>query len=233
MKLSIIIPVFNEEKTIANVIQKVASITIPNAKKEIVVVDDGSSDKTISKIDRKKVKLFIHSKNQGKGAAIKTGIEKATGDYIIIQDADLEYDPKFIPLLFSYVQKGEAKVVYGTRLKRLPHLKKEERKARFLLHYFGNRFLSFVTSALFLTWITDMETCYKLFPKKALSGVRLNSRRFDFEPEITAKLIKKGYKIVEVPITTVPRSYGEGKKLRTFHDGAIAFYTILKYRLHD
>ena len=233
MKLSIIIPVFNEEKTVSEIIDAVTNVKIPGVIKEIIVVDDGSTDKTVSRIDKNKVKLIIHEKNKGKGAAVKTGIEKATGDYIIIQDADLEYDPKYIPTLLEPILQGKVKVVYGTRLKRLPHLKKEEKKARFLLHYLGNRFLSLTTSVLYGSWITDMETCYKLFPRNALKGMKLNSRRFDFEPEITAKLLKRGYKILEIPITTVPRDYNEGKKLRTFHDGSIALYTLLKYRVSN
>ncbi|MEK9176620.1 MAG: glycosyltransferase family 2 protein [Patescibacteria group bacterium] len=233
MKLSIIIPVFNEEKTVSEIIDAVTNVKIPGVIKEIIVVDDGSTDKTVSRIDKNKVKLIIHEKNKGKGAAVKTGIENATGDYIIIQDADLEYDPKYIPTLLEPILQGKVKVVYGTRLKRLPHLKKEEKKARFLLHYLGNRFLSLTTSVLYGSWITDMETCYKLFPRNALKGMKLNSRRFDFEPEITAKLLKRGYKILEIPITTVPRDYNEGKKLRTFHDGSIALYTLLKYRVSN
>ena len=128
MKLSIIIPVFNEEKTVSEIIDAVTNVKIPGVIKEIIVVDDGSTDKTVSRIDKNKVKLIIHEKNKGKGAAVKTGIENATGDYIIIQDADLEYDPKYIPTLLEPILQGKVKVVYGTRLKRLPHLKKEEKK---------------------------------------------------------------------------------------------------------
>ncbi len=232
MKLSIIIPVYNEEKTISKVIDAVLRIKfkIPT---ELIVVDDGSTDDTVKQIDRKKVKLIVHGKNKGKGAAVRTGIDSATGDYIIIQDADLEYDPKFIVTLLDYVLDNKAKVVYGTRLKRMPHLGKEESKPRFLLHYFGNRSLSLVTSVFYGQWLTDMETCYKLFPKKALNGITLKSRRFDFEPEITAKLIKKGYKILEVPIETKPRGYDEGKKLNTFKDGSMALFTLIKYRFVD
>lgn len=233
MKLSIIVPVFNEEKTISKIIDKLASLKIAGIEKEIIVVDDGSDDKTVSKIPQKKVKLIQHERNMGKGAAVKTGINNATGEYCIIQDADLEYDPEFIKILIKPIQEKKAKVVYGTRLKRLPHFGKEEKTIRFLLHYFGNRFLSLITSVLYGSWITDMETCYKLFPTKAGKSFKLRARRFDFEPEITAKLLKAGYKIMEIPITTVPRDYSEGKKLRTFHDGSIALYTLLKYRIYD
>ncbi len=233
MKLSIIIPVFNEEKTIGKIIKKVAAVEMKNVSKEIIVVDDGSSDKTLQNIPKTGVVLIRHPVNMGKGAAVKSGIDVATGEYTIIQDADLEYDPNYIPQLLEPIFSKKAKVVYGTRLKRLPHLKQEEKTGRFLLHFIGNRFLSLVSSALYGTWITDMETCYKLFPTYAGKKLNLRSRRFDFEPEITAKLLKSGYKILEVPITTVPRDYNEGKKLRTFHDGAIALWTLIKYRFVD
>lgn len=233
MKLSIIIPVFNEENTISEIIERVISVKISGVEKEIIVVDDGSTDNTLKKIPRRGIKLMKHKKNKGKGAAVKTGIDKSSGDYIIIQDADLEYDPEQIGFLVEPILKGKAKVVYGTRLNRLPHLKKEEKKLRFLIHYFGNRFLSVTTSILYGHWLTDMETCYKLFPAEVGRKLDLKSKRFDFEPEITAKLLKAGYKILEVPIVTTPRDYSEGKKLRTFHDGPIALYTLLKYRIYD
>jgi dolichol-phosphate mannosyltransferase len=233
MKLSIIIPVYNEEKTIAKLVNKVIEVKIPGVTKEIIVIDDGSTDKTVVNIPKKGIKFIEHTKNQGKGAAVKTGIDHATGDYVIIQDADLEYNPEQIKLLTQPVLDKKAKVVYGTRLKRMPNINKEEKNIRFLMHYFGNRFLSLVTSILYGQWITDMETCYKLFPASVGKKFKLRARRFDFEPEITAKLLKSGYKILEVPITTVPRDLNEGKKLRTFHDGSIALYTLVKYRIYD
>lgn len=233
MKLSIIIPVFNEEKTIARIIKLVQGVDLKDVSKEIIVVDDGSSDKTLELIPRSGIKLIKHPRNMGKGAAVKSGIDAATGDYVIIQDADLEYDPSYIINLLEPIINKKAKVVYGTRLKRRPHFNQEEKTSRFLLHYIGNRFLSLVSSVLYGTWLTDMETCYKLFPTKAGKKFNLRSKRFDFEPEITAKLLKSGYKILEVPITTVPRDYSEGKKLRTFHDGAIALWTLVKYRFVD
>lgn len=233
MKLSIIIPVFNEEKTIAEIIKRVEAVKLGNVSKEIIIVDDGSTDKTVSLIPKKKIKFIQHEKNMGKGAAVKSGIGVANGDYVIIQDADLEYDPKYIPILLKPILNEKSKVVYGTRLNRLPHLSQEEKTRRFLLHYLGNRFLSLVTSAIYRSWLTDIETCYKLFPTKAGKKFNLRSKRFDFEPEITAKLLKSGYKILEIPITTIPRDYNEGKKLRTFHDGSIAFWTLLKYRFVD
>lgn len=230
MKLSIVIPVYNEENTILQIIEKVKKVNFP-VENEIIVVDDGSSDSTREKLKKiKGVKVILHERNQGKGAAVKTGIKSSTGDYIIIQDADLEYDPNQIVDLLRPILEKRAKVVYGTRLKRLPDLSKEERTAQFLIHYFGNRFLSLVTSVLYQQWITDMETCYKLFPKEALSGVKLNARGFEFEPEITVKLLKKGFKILEIPISANPRGYDEGKKINTVKDGIRAFTTLIKYR---
>ena len=235
MKLSIIIPVFNEEKTISEILKRVSETKISGVEKQIIVINDGSTDSTASKIHNflvkhPDIKIINHTKNQGKGAAVRTGIKNATGDYIIIQDADLEYSPKDIEKLIKPVLNGTSKVVYGTRLKRLPSFSKEERTPQFLLHYVGNKFLSLLTSILYGQWITDMETCYKFFPRKAVEDMKLNARGFEFEPEITAKLLKKGYKILEIPISTKPRGYDEGKKLNTFRDGFIALWTLLKYR---
>lgn len=233
MKLSIVIPVFNEEKTITQVLDRVIDQKINDVTKEIIVVDDGSTDSTKEKLDRfktKDLKIFFQPKNQGKGAAVIRGIKESTGDYIIIQDADLEYDPKFINSLLEPILAKKAEVVYGTRLKRKPNLKKEEKTFRFLLHFLGNRFLSLCTSILYGQWITDMETCYKLFPAHALDGIKLNARGFEFEPEITAKLMKKNFKILEVPIEVTPRGYEEGKKLNTFRDGTKAIWNLFKYR---
>lgn len=234
MKLTIVIPVFNEKKTISEIIRRVRDVKIPGFEKELIVVDDGSTDGTSEEIEKSTkgtdVKFLKHKDNQGKGAAIKTAVSKATGDYIIIQDADLEYNPKDIERLTVPVLSKISQVVYGTRLRRWPNLARDERTIQFLIHYFGNRLLSFLTSILYGQWITDMETCYKLFPRKALSGIKLNSKGFNFEPEITVKLMKLGYKILELPITTTPRSYEEGKKLNTLRDGTIALYTLLKYK---
>lgn len=237
MKLSIIIPVFNESKTIAEIIKRVRKVKIADFEKEIIIVDDGSTDGTIEEVERTirglNIKFYKHEKNLGKGAAVRTGISKATGDYVIIQDADLEYNPKDIVRLTVPIANKTSQVVYGTRLQRWPNLSRDERTFQFLIHYFGNRFLSLLTSILYGQWITDMETCYKLFPRKALSGIKLNSRGFDFEPEITSKLMKKGYKILEIPIATTPRGYEQGKKLNTLRDGTIALYTLIKYRFFE
>lgn len=238
MKLSIIIPVFNEEKTITEIIKRVHSVDIPKVQKEIIVINDGSTDKTQERIrnilkEKKNIKYVQHKKNKGKGAAVLSGIKKMSGDYIIIQDADLEYHPKYFKNLLAPVQNGTAKVVYGTRLNRLPNLKKEEKHNLFIIHYFGNRFLSLITSILYSSWITDMETGYKLFPKEALRDIKLNAKGFEFEPEITSKLLKKGYKIKEVSITVDPRGYKEGKKLNALKDGSKALWTLIKYRFID
>jgi glycosyltransferase involved in cell wall biosynthesis len=230
MKLSIIVPVYNEEKTILEILKRLDELSIPKVIKEVIIVDDGSTDSTRKKLTKiKNAKVIRHDKNKGKGAAVKTGIKEASGDYIIIQDADLEYHPKYIKNLVSEIE-GESSVVYGTRLNRLPHLNKEEKKHLFIFHYFGNRFLSLVTSVLYGRWITDMETCYKLFPKKAVEKMRINARGFEFEPEITAKLLKSGYKIKEVPIVATPRGYDQGKKLNTVRDGLKALWYLVKYR---
>lgn len=236
MKLSIIVPVFNETNTILEVVKRVLDVDIPKVKKEIIIVDDGSTDSTrdkLKKIKSQEIKIIYHKKNLGKGAAVKTGIKSASGDYIIVQDADLEYHPKFIKSLIQELEKGNAEVVYGTRLNRMPHLKKEEKKQLFILHYFGNRFLSLATSILYGQWLTDMETGYKLFPRKAVEGMKLNAKGFEFEPEITSKLLKQGYGIREVSISTNPRGYDEGKKLDTLRDGLKALWYLFKYRFVD
>lgn len=235
LSLSIIIPVFNEEKTIAEIIKRVAELEIPDVEKEIIVVDDGSTDTTASKIQNSNIKIrnFRHDKNMGKGAAVQTGIKNAIGDYIVIQDADLEYDPKYIESLLQPIIEGRVKVVYGTRLKRLPNFARDEKTPQFLLHYLGNKFLSLITSLFYGQWITDMETCYKVFPRQIVRDLNLKAHGFDFEAEITAKLLKKRVKILEIPIRTEPRGYDEGKKLNTIEDGTIALWTLFKYRFTD
>lgn len=235
MKLSIIIPVYNEKQTIEEILRRLMVVKMMKVEKEIIVVDDKSTDGTreiLYKIKKKhpRFKIIFRSINGGKGVAVRTGLEKATGDYIIIQDADLEYNPRDIPRLLKLVLERKAKVVYGSRLKRWPNLRKDERTPRFLFHYFGNRFLSLITSLFYGQWLTDMETCYKLFPKKAVKGIQLKARSFDFEPEITSKLLKKGYRILEVSIMTEPRGYEEGKKLKTLREGSLALWTLIKYR---
>lgn len=239
MKLSIIIPIFNEEKTIVEMLKRVDELMLSGITKEIIVVNDGSTDKSQKKIEdfqksaKTKIYFFSLPKNVGKGAAVIYGIHKATGEYIVIQDADLEYNPKEIKKLIDGLKKKSVSIMYGTRLKRLPHFGKEESRVQFLIHYLGNKFLSLVTSVLYGQWITDMETCYKLFPTRVAQNITLNAKGFEFEPEITAKFMKKGHKISEIPITTTPRGYDEGKKLHTVRDGVKALWTLVKYRFTD
>lgn len=236
MKLSIIIPVFNEEATVLDMLKKVEQLRLVYGEKEVVIVNDGSTDHTKEKINnflkktKSSMKFFDQSQNQGKGAAVIFGIKKATGDYIVIQDADLEYDPEQINILLAALKQKKAQVIYGTRLNRLPEFSGEASKSRFLIHFFGNRFLSLITSVLYGQWLTDMETCYKLFPADVAKKLTLRARGFEFEPEITARLLKKGMKIYEVPITTTPRGYKQGKKLHTVRDGIKAVKTLFLYR---
>lgn len=236
MKLSVLIPVYNEEKTILTVISYIKKLKIENINKEIIVIDDGSSDNTanlLKKISNDPlISIITHKLNQGKGSAIHSGLKKAKGDIILIQDADLEYSPRDIPKLLNPILNKEHEVVYGTRLRVKPVLLGKN-KTPLLLHYFGNRMLSFVTTILFGAVITDMETGYKVFTKKALRNIKLHSRSFSFEPEITAKMLKKGIKIHEIDIKTSPRGYAEGKKIRPVKDGLIALYTLFKYRILD
>jgi dolichol-phosphate mannosyltransferase len=235
MKLSIIIPAYNEEKTIQEILKRVHEVDLGNIKKEILVIDDGSKDKTLKLAHEtakkyKEIRIIEHRKNKGKGAGVASGIKNATGDILIIQDADLEYNPQDISRLIDPIVKKRYRVVYGSRLNRRPNLKGEERRIQFLIHFFGNKFLSLLTSVLYGARITDMETCYKTFEKSVLDGVKLKSRTFNFEPEVTAKILKKKIKIHEIDIKTNPRGYEEGKKLNTIKDGSIALWTLIKYR---
>lgn len=234
MKISVVIPAYNEEKTIGIVLDALDKLDFKPNTSEFIVVDDGSKDKTAEIVKEKfkhikEGKIIQHEKNSGKGAAVVTGFKAATGDVILIQDADLEYNPNDIPRLLQPILDGKQKVIYGTRLKVKPVLFGKN-KTPFLLHFFGNKFLSLVTTVLYGESISDMETGYKLFDASVLDGIKLHSRSFDFEPEITAKILKKGIKIKEMPIDTNPRGYDEGKKIRPFHDGTIALWTLVKYR---
>lgn len=223
-KISIIIPVYNEEKTIAKIIMKLIKTKFP-IEREIIIVNDGSTDstekilkETIRQIKvREKIRVISRKNNKGKGHSIKTGLKYATGSIIGIQDADLEYDPNDYPGLLEPILKKQAKVVYGVR-----------RFNKKNLFYYGNKFLSLVTSLLYFSWIRDMETGYKVFRREVLNEIKLNSKGFDFEPEVTAKILKK-YKIKEIPISYTPRSKKEGKKIK-IKDGIIAFFTLIKYR---
>lgn len=231
--LSVIIPVFNEEKTIKQILEEVNKVKLPSGiVKEIIVVDDCSNDET-SKILKsiKNIKFeYIHqNKNLGKGAAIKIGISRAKGEFIIIQDADLEYDPCDFPKLLKPILEDNAKVVYGTRLIDYPLKLWGKNKTVLPLHLIANKFLTTLVNLLYRSSLTDMETCYKLISSDVLKEINLKSSRFEFEPEITAKVLKLGYDIVEVPIKVTPRSYREGKKIG-LKDGLIAIWTLFKYR---
>jgi glycosyltransferase involved in cell wall biosynthesis len=225
--LSVIVPVFNERSTVAEVVRRIRSVELP-VEREIVVVDDGSDDGTgavLTQLRDSTVRVIAHPQNRGKGAAIRTGLESATGDLVLVQDADLEYDPEDWPRLLAPVLKGRARVVYGSRFT-------GERRNMLFLHWVGNRFLSLVTNVLYNTTLSDMETCYKLFDRRVLDGIELRADRFDFEPEVTAKVLRRGIRIYEVPISYAGRELNEGKKI-TWQDGVVALWTLVKYRFVD
>jgi glycosyltransferase involved in cell wall biosynthesis len=230
-KLSVIIPAFNEEQTIDAILKKVFFVRVNSVSKEIIVVDDGSSDNTLKIANmwaKRGVKVISHGTNKGKGAAIRTGISHSTGTIIIIQDADLEYDPVEYPKILAPLLKKEAKVVYGSRINTI----RKNLEEMYLLHYIGNTFLSMATSLLYGVNITDMETGYKAFRKEVVDGMVLRARGFDIEPEITSKIIKRGYRIVEVPIGFKGRAFDEGKKI-TWRDGVTALWVLIKFRFTD
>jgi len=229
MRLSIIIPVYNEEKTVGKLIKKVLDVDLStfSLDKELVLIDDGSKDKSkeVIKNFSKHVTFIEHAANKGKGAAIKTGLKYAKGDLLLIQDSDLEYDPRDYKKLLKVLFEKKAKVVYGSRFL-------TDNKSTYLSNYLGNKVITFLTNLLYGSHLTDMETCYKLFSRDVLKGIDIKSDGFDFEPEFTAKLLKKGYRIEEVPISYDSRSKEEGKKIR-FKDGLDSFKALLKYRFKD
>lgn len=224
MKLSVVVPVYNEKNTIAEIIRRVQSV---NLAEEIIVVDDGSSDGTAEIVKGiPGIRVFSHAKNRGKGAAVRTGIEAAQGDLILIQDADLEYDPRDIPALIKPIEEGLADVVYGSRFLGGP------RRPTMFWHMVANKLLTFLTNILYNNILTDMETGYKLFRREVLKEIRINSNNFDFEPEITAKLLKRKARIFEVPILFNPRDYSDGKKIG-LKDAFEALWALLKYRFFE
>lgn len=224
--LSVILPVFNEHETILEILKRVDQIDI---KKEIIVVDDASSDGTsqiLEKLEMENVRVFSHDVNRGKGAAVQTGLKQVKGNVIIIQDADLEYDPKEYLNILEPILDGRADASYGSRFLGGPH------RVLFFWHYLGNRFLTFLSNLLNNINLTDMETCYKAFRASVYDKVKITSDRFGFEPEITAKLAKHRFRIYEVPISYSGRDYEEGKKI-TWRDGLAAIYWIFRYRFRD
>jgi glycosyltransferase involved in cell wall biosynthesis len=228
-KLSVIVPVYNERNTVVEVLRRMRAVELPDGiDREIIVVDDGSTDGTrdvLNQLGDSTVRIILHEHNRGKGASVRTGIEVASGDYVLIQDADLEYDPEDWPKLVAPVMRGRAQVVYGSRFT-------GERRNMLFLHWIGNRMLSFVTNVLYNTTLSDMETCYKLVDRVLLLDLDLRCNRFDIEPEITAKILKRRIRIYEVPISYTGREFDEGKKI-TWRDGFAALWTLVKFRFAD
>ena len=228
MKISVVIPVYNEVSTIREIVARVQAVDL---EKEIIIVDDGSTDSTREllqeiTLSQENIRVIYHDRNQGKGAALRTGFEGATGDIVIVQDADLEYDPREYPILLEPILDGRADVVYGSRFLGGPH------RVLFFWHYLGNKFLTLLSNAVTNLNLTDMETCYKVFKREVLAGMNLKSNRFGFEPEFTVKIAKKGFRIYEVPISYSGRTYAEGKKIG-WKDGVKAIFAIIWFRFFD
>ena len=227
MEVSVIIPVYNETRTIEEIVRRVKA---QNVAKEILIVDDGSTDGTRQILESMnevgETRVIFHDHNLGKGAAVRTGINNASGDVLLIQDADLEYDPRDYASLLQPIEEGLADVVYGSRF-----LGAARRPVMFW-HMVANKLLTFLTNLLYNTILTDMETGYKVFKKEAVEGLILRANRFDFEPEFTAKILKRKVRVFEVPIVFNPRDYNEGKKIG-IKDAFQAVWALLKYRIVD
>jgi glycosyltransferase involved in cell wall biosynthesis len=224
--LSVVMPVFNERETIEEIIPRVLAVPL---RIELIVVDDGSTDGTRELLpglqEKHQFKLILQPKNAGKGNALRRGFQEVTGDLVVIQDADLEYSPEEFPELISLICQGRADVVYGSRFL-------GRHRVFLFTHYAGNRLLTLITNALYNTMLTDMETCYKVMRTEVLRSFRLHSDGFGIEPELTAKIFKRGYRVYEVPITYDGRGYEEGKKI-TWRDGVVALWVLLKYRFTE
>ena len=226
MRLSVLIPVYNEAETIAEILRRVRAVDT-GLELEIVVADDGSTDSTPEILQReasaKDTKVFYHEKNRGKGTAVRTALQHATGDILLVQDADLEYDPREYPALLKPILEGRSQVVYGSRFRGGPH------KAMFFWHMVGNKLLTLVANLLYNTILSDMETGYKVFSREVADRLDLKAPRWGFDPEITAQILKMGYRIYEVPISYTGREFYEGKKI-SWRDGFVVLWTLLKYR---
>ena len=228
MRLTVVIPAYNERATVEEIVSRVRAVGLAD---EIVLVDDGSTDGTRELLARMAktdpaLRILFHERNRGKGAAVATGIQAAQGDLILIQDADLEYDPREYPVLLKPIEEGRADVVFGSRFLGAP------RRPTMFWHMVANQILTLMTNVLYNSILSDMETGYKVFRREVLLAIPLRARRFDFEPEITAKLLKRGARIFEVPISFNPRDYAEGKKIG-LKDAFVAIWTLLKYRFTD
>jgi glycosyltransferase involved in cell wall biosynthesis len=227
MKLSVVVPVYNEVGNLEEILKRVHAT---RAATEIIVVDDGSQDgsrELLARLEgRNSIRAIVHPKNRGKGAAVRTGMAAARGDVILIQDADLEYNPRDYPALLEPIRDGIADVVYGSRFMGAP------RRVVMFWHLIANLILTLMTNVLYNTILTDMETGYKAFRREVIADMKLRSNGFDFEPEFTAKVLKRHYRIFEVPISFNPRDYSEGKKIKLV-DAFIAVWTLLRYRFGD
>ena len=223
IRLSVLVPAYNEEHTIVRLLR---ALLKEKDVFEVIVVDDASTDKTFalaSSVKNKRIRVIRHTTNQGKGMAIQTALRNVTGNYVLIQDADLEYDPKEIPILLAPIRSGRAKIVYGSRFF-------GAHTNMFYWHYVGNKLLNFFVNILYDTILSDLETCYKVIPAQLMRDLQLHENDFRIEPEITCKLLRRGERIFEVPITYVGRTYAEGKKI-TWVDWFLAVQTILKHRV--